>query len=320
MSYQPTPPSAIGQIDYLPIRTAFPHEAAHFTTWMEENIERLTERINMELTVVQREKSVGAFNVDLLCEDGDGNPVVIENQLEQTDHDHLGKLLTYLVNLDAASAIWVTSEPRAEHAKVIDWLNESTPNDISFYLVKAEAVTVDGSAPAPLFTLVAAPSAQIKDAGHQKKEWAEGHRRRIDFWTGLLERSKSRTNLFANVGAVKESYLTTGAGRQGINFSYNIFKDGAAIELYIDNDTKSGAGNKAIFDQLLAQREDIEHECGVKLAWHRLDEKRASKVRWAISVGGLLSPDEWPNLQDRMIDAMIKFEAAFRPRLAQVKT
>lgn len=108
MSDQPKPPTSIGQIEIPPIRKAFPHEAAHFTTWLESNIERLAQRIGMQLTVVQREQKVGAFNVDLLCEDQDGNPVVIENQLKPTDHDHLGKLLTYLVNLDAAAAIWLT--------------------------------------------------------------------------------------------------------------------------------------------------------------------------------------------------------------------
>ncbi|HRS00819.1 MAG TPA: DUF4268 domain-containing protein, partial [Candidatus Sumerlaeia bacterium] len=105
-----------------------------------------------ELSVVQREKEVGEFNVDLLCEDNDGHYVIIENQLERTDHDHLGKLLTYLVNLEASMAIWITSAPRPEHQKVIDWLNESTGENISFYLVKVEATKIGDSPYAPLFT------------------------------------------------------------------------------------------------------------------------------------------------------------------------
>ena len=104
MSYQPTTPSAIGSIRIMPIRKASPHGAAHVTAWMEADIERLTERINMELTLVQREKSVRAFSFDLVCECTDAYPVVIETQLGQTDRDQLGTLLTYLMNLDACGS------------------------------------------------------------------------------------------------------------------------------------------------------------------------------------------------------------------------
>jgi len=108
----------IGRVEILPIRKAFPKEAHNFTKWLENHIESLADRLDMTLTVIQREKAVGDFNVDLLCEDGAQRPVIIENQLERTDHDHLGKLLTYLVNLGASTAIWVTSDPRPEHERV----------------------------------------------------------------------------------------------------------------------------------------------------------------------------------------------------------
>jgi len=320
LSYVPTDARKIGRIELLPIRKAFPHEAIHFTTWMEENIERLSERVGIKLTVVQREKSVGAFNVDLLCEDGEGNPVVVENQLQQTDHDHLGKLLTYLVNLDAASAIWVSSEPRPEHARVIDWLNESTPSGISFYLVKAEAVSVDGSAPAPLFTLQASPNAQIKVTGHQKKEWAERHDKRLEFWMELLTKSRPLTKLFSNIKPSTQQWMSTSIGKSGVTVSYNIFQDKASIDLYIDHDFESGAGNKAIFDALYQDRAAVELECGATLDWNRLDDKRASRIRWALEGVGLHQPDEWPGLQDRMINAMILFDRALRPRVAKIKS
>ena len=105
----------IGKLDVVPVRDAFRHEAHNFTQWLETNIDALSERVGIELIVLEREKSVGSFNVDLFCEDSNGNYVIIENQLERTDHDHLGKLLTYLVNLEARTAIWVTPEVRPEH-------------------------------------------------------------------------------------------------------------------------------------------------------------------------------------------------------------
>jgi len=196
----------ISRLEIVPIRNVFQKEAQHFTTWLESHIEALSERLGLQLTVVQREKQVGDFNVDLLCEDSNGRPVIIENQLERTDHDHLGKLLTYLVNLDASTAIWITTEPRLEHQKVIDWLNESTAADISFYLVKAEATRIGDSPFAPLFTVLSEPDKQTKEIGEKKKEWAERHVKRFEFWTGLIDRSKDKTKLFSNISPGRYSW------------------------------------------------------------------------------------------------------------------
>jgi hypothetical protein len=153
----------ISKLEIVPVRDAFRHEAHNFTLWLESNVDALAERIGMELTVLEREKSVGSFNVDLFCEDRNGTYVIIENQLERTDHDHLGKLLTYMVNLEAKTAIWVTPEVRSEHQRVIDWLNKSTSADFSFYLVRVEAVRIAGSPYAPLFTVLAAPDEQTPE-------------------------------------------------------------------------------------------------------------------------------------------------------------
>jgi len=280
--------SSIGQIQIEAIKTAFPKEASHLTTWLEQHIDVLCERLGIVLTVVQREAKVGSFNVDLLCEDENGHPAVVENQIEQTDHDHLGKLLTYLVNMEAATAVWVTSYARPEHEKVIDWLNESTPAGISFYLVRAEAVRIDQSDPAPLFTVVAGPSEQIKKQGNEKKDWAERHYRRVEFWKRLLEKSKGQTTLFANISPGTNHWISTGVGRSGITLSYLILKDQGGLELYIDCDSDmAGARNKAIFDALHEQKTAIEQEYGKPLEWQRLDSKRASKIRSTVSGGGL---------------------------------
>ncbi len=306
-------------LEFKPIRQLFKDEAQHFTTWLEQHLEVLSERLGIELNLVQREKAVGDFNVDLLCEDSADRPVIIENQLEKTDHDHLGKLLTYLVNLDARAAIWVTSEPRPEHQKVIDWLNENTAADLAFYLVKVEAVSIGQSPPAPLFTVLAGPSEQTKQLGEKKKEWADRHIRRMEFWKGLLDRSKEKTKLFANISPGRYNWLGTGAGRSGVTFNYTIVMDLATVELYIDHDHETGAKNKAIFDALAAQKEAIEREFGGPLEWERLDDKRASRIRKRFTDGGLADPETWPRLQDEMIDAMIKLDRALRGRLAEVK-
>jgi len=125
-----------------------------------ENLDFLSETIGFQLSLDQREISAGAFSADIRAEDPQGNFVIIENQLEKTNHDHLGKLITYMSNLEAKTAIWITSEPRPEHETAVHWLNETLPADTSFYLIKIEAYKIGDSDPAPLFTIVAGPSAE----------------------------------------------------------------------------------------------------------------------------------------------------------------
>ena len=124
----------IGKIEKVPLRDIWKHESNNFTKWLQNNIDVLSEVIKIPLTNVEREQSTGNFYVDLTAEDNSGNTVIIENQLEKSDHDHLGKIITYLSSMDAATAIWIVSEPRPEHVSAINWLNESTA--ANFYLLK----------------------------------------------------------------------------------------------------------------------------------------------------------------------------------------
>ena len=309
----------ISPVEVVPVRKAFPKEAGHFTPWLAEHIDALGDRLGVKLVLEQREKSVGDFNVDLLCADGNGRPVIIENQLERTSHDHLGKLLTYLVNLEASMAIWVTTDPRNEHQKVIEWLNENTPHDISFYLVKIEALRIGTSPFAPYFSVLARPDEQAKEVGEKKKEWADRHFKRLEFWKGLLKKSKEKTKLHSGLSPSRYHWIGTGAGKSGVGFNYEILNDSGVVELYIDHDKESAKGNKAIFDALRLHKRTIEKEFGSALSWERLDEKRACRIAKRFTIGGLADPESWSGLQDKMIAAMIKLERALRPQLDKIK-
>ncbi len=308
----------ISKLEIVPMREAFRHEAHNFTVWLESNIDALSKRIGIELSVLEREKAVGSFNVDLFCEDDQGNYVIIENQLERSDHDHLGKLMTYMVNLEAKTAIWVTPEVRPEHQRVIDWLNESTSADYSFYLVQVEAVKIANSPYAPLFTVLAAPDEQTREIGETKKELAESDYRCKEFWSGLLQKSKSRTKLFSAISPSKDRWLSTGSGKAGISFNYLIFKNEAGIELYIDSSDQDK--NKAVFDILSTEKEIINAEFGDDLNWMRLDDKQASRIRWIVAgYGGLNDPESWSSLQEVLIDAMIRFDKVLRTRISKLQ-
>ncbi len=307
----------ISKLDVVPTRSVFKYEALDFSVWLEDNIDALGERIGLELTVLEREKLVGSFKLDLFCEDQNGNTVIVENQLERTDHDHLGKLLTYMVNLGAKTAIWVATEVRQEHQRVIDWLNEMTSDDMGFYFVKVEAIRIGESPYAPLFTPLSQPDAQTRAIGAEKKVLAERHVVRKEFWTQLLQRSEGKTRLAENRSPSRDHWLAVAAGKSGINYNYLILKDGGGIDLYID--VKDYERNKAIFDALYADKDAIEAEFGEELDWRRLDDRRSSRiVKVYRGQGSLYEQEKWATLQDMLIDAMIRLDKVFRKRIKRL--
>lgn len=310
----------IGKIEKVLIRDVWKNEAREFTNWLFDNIEVLAEELDVSLSSIDKEKAVGSFSADIIAEDTMGNSVLIENQLAKTDHDHLGKILTYVSNLEAKTAIWISSDPRPEHERAIEWLNEAGL-DVDFYLVKIEVYRIGESEPAPKFTIISGPSEKSKVVGKEKKELAERHKKRLDFWKMLLERSKERTTLFSNVSPNIYSWIGTGAGKSGLNFNYVITNKYGQVELYIDRGKGSEEENKKIFEQLYEKKDEIEKSFpfGEQLNWQRLDDRRASRICKTFEYAGLNDKESWEKLQDDMIDSMIEFHKAFKKHIKNLK-
>lgn len=309
----------IGKLKKVPLREIWKNEAKDFTTWLSENIDTLNDALEVNLSVAEREKSVGAFNLDLLAEDEDGRIVIIENQLEKTDHDHLGKLVAYLSNLDAKIAIWISGRPREEHKKAIGWLNEITPDDVSFYLVKVEAVRIENSAPAPLFSVVAEPTEITKEIGKEKKEYAERHHLRKEFWSQLLDKARERTKIYNNVSPGIYHWIGTGAGKSGIGYNLVITNSYAQAEVYLDRGKDFPNLNKERFDKLYKNSDKIEKTFGGKLNWERLDKRRASRISKKFVGTGLRDKDKWSEIHDKILDAIIRMEKAFRSYIKELE-
>jgi hypothetical protein len=251
--------------------------------------------------------------VDLVAEDEAGNPVTIENQLEKSDHDHLGKLLTYMTALEARTAIWIVAQPRQEHLGAVSWLNESTP--ANFYLIKVEAVRIGDSVPAPLLTVIVGPSEEAKEAGRTKKQLAESQIHRKRFWQELLEQPKAKTSLFKTVSPGAEYWLSMGAGRSGLTYAYWVRKHATSVELGIDRGKDRDDENVAIYEQLAEHTDAIEAGFGQPLEWERVQGKRVCRIRHTLEGAGYADEDRWPEIHDAMIDAMIRLKKAFRPHV-----
>lgn len=305
----------IGKIERIALRDVWKHEAINFTCWLAENLDVLSGAIGPELTFVEREAAAGDFSVDLLAEDADGDTVIIENQLGKSDHDHLGKLLTYMAAYEAKTAVWIVGDPRPEHTKAVAWLNDSTP--ASVYLLRAEAVRIGESPPALLLTPIVGPSEEGKAVAKEKQQKSERHELRRQFWDALLGAAGPRTRLHSAVSPSEQNWLGTSAGRSGLALNYVIRQDDWRVELYID--VRNADSNEQIFEILANKRADVEGAFGAELEWERLDGKRACRITTSWLRGGYRTEvAAHPRIHDQMVDAMIRLEHALRPHIQQL--
>lgn len=303
----------IGRLKKVPLREVWKNEATHFTTWLEENIEQLSESLGFEITVKEREQQVGSFSLDILGETEGETLVVIENQLAKTDHTHLGQLLTYLTNLDAKIAVWITSEARQEHINVVNWLNEQT--DCQFYLVIVEAIKVDSSNPAPYFNVICRPDEQLKDVGTHKKELSERGKFNIQFWTDLMEKCKGKLNYFTSRKPSKYHFLSGATGRGGFSFVFLATEKFLGIELYID--TGDADRNEKLMKELSKRKDKIEKEYGHQLLWDFIENKRACRVRHIIQEVNVTKADKAASIEI-LISHMEKFDTVIRPEIKKL--
>ena len=306
----------IGKVERVKLREVWKHEAKDFTKWLEENIDVLNDITNLDLVSAEREKSAGKFSVDLVAENAGGGTVIIENQLEKSNHDHLGKLITYLTSIEAKIAIWIVSDPRPEHIRAISWLNESS--SAAFYLIKVEAIQIGKSEPAPLFTLIVGPSEESKDIGQTKKEISERHKLRHKWWSRLLEHSKSKTKLFNNISASEYSWIGKGSGKRGVHYNFIVTKNESGVEIYIDRGKDADEENANIFNTLYKSKEKIETNLGRKLYWQRMEGKRACRIKIYVKGGYRDSEEEWEKTHTKLVDIMVRFEKAFKPYIQKL--
>lgn len=303
----------IGEISKLrrvPLREVWKHEAYDFTQWLEQNIDVLNDVLDLTLVNVEREKKTeSTFSVDLVAEDEGGATVIIENQLGKSDHDHLGKLITYLTAMSARAAIWIVSEPRPEHVAAMSWLNEASGAD--FYLLKVEAVQIGDSPPAPLLTVIVAPAEGFSAVGETKKELDERYRIRQAWWNRLVKRDDAK--LHAHIRPGIYAWLGTSAGLRGLGLNYTIRKNDCGAELYIDRGKGSEEINRKIYDQLYANNEAIEAAFGGALSWQALEAKRACRINFTVPGGYRSDESQWDAIQAKQVDAMTRLNNALQP-------
>ncbi|WP_284747740.1 DUF4268 domain-containing protein [Amycolatopsis sp. RTGN1] len=281
----------LGRLEQLPNpRDIWKHEAGDFTPWLASNIDVLSDVIGLPLTVVRQEVLVGDFRVDIHATDPDGKHVIIENQLEPSDHSHLGQLLVYASGLEASIAIWITTRLREEHRSALVWLNERTDADVRAFGIEVSVVHIGASLRAPVLNVVVEPNDWAKAAKETSKAVASPkNQQRMAFFEDVFDLMATTYPAIRAPKTQTASWCSFASGPFGY-YSLTFTKQGYRVEIFLD--TGSKPSTKQIFDGLAADRELLEQTVGFTLDWDRLDNNRSSRIATYLAGFDLDTADE----------------------------
>ena len=287
------------------IRSVWHHEEKDFSKWLaqDENLKQLSDAIGIDIVLEERESSVGNFSVDLYAlEEGTERRIIIENQLEDTNHAHLGKLITYASGKGAEVIIWVVKRARDEHRQAIEWLNQNTGVNIGFFLVEIELWQIDDSAIAPKFNVVERPNDWAKQMKNVDS-LSETKQLQLHFWQQLSEFIKSNSSFskeFSPRKAQPQHWydLSVGSSSYHIGLTVNTQKNLLGAEIYIPDD-------KEKFAVLKKHAQEIENLIGEKVEW-----REATKATRIITLHScdISKEEQWDSAFNWLMNKAVEFK------------
>lgn len=307
----------IGKLIRVDLREIWKNEEYDFSAWLakEENLALLSDEIGIPIRLLEKEAGVGKYSVDILAEEeGTGRKIVIENQLEKTNHDHLGKIITYAAGHDANVVVWVFKDITEEHRSAIDWLNENTGEDRLFFAVKVEAWRINSSEPAPKFQIICKPNewAKVVKRSGESKDLGATDLKKLDYWTKLKSYAvEKKVPLFRQTPAPQHWYnISIGSSEAHIALTINTREKLLGCELYISD-------NKPLFNYLKDQLATIEQSLGGKLEW--IEAKKACRIVQRRDNADIDNDAQLTSLFEWMIERGIAFDKTFAPLVKQFK-
>ena len=250
------------------LRSIWPHEEQDFSKWLaqKENLEQLSDAIEIDLELEETESPVGSFSVDIYArESGSSRGIIIENQLEDTDHDHLGKIIMYAAGKDAEIIVWIVKRARDEHKQAIGWLNQHTDENIGFFLIEIELWRIGDSLPAPRFNVVERPNEWAKTV--KAAETLTPLRKfQLNFWQQFCDYAFDKDSKFSKSFSCRKAFatnwynLSTGVSSVVVEFTINTSRHRATAGLYV-------AKGKDWYRQLKDNQDTIEKELGASIEW-----------------------------------------------------
>jgi hypothetical protein len=304
------------------LQATWPKEAQDFTPWLADNLSELGGALGMDLELQQTEAPVGGYRLDILATDlNNQHPVIIENQLDETDHKHLGQLLTYAAGFDAGAVVWVTKEFRDEHRQALDWLNQRTGEDTQFFGVEVQLWRIGDSLPAPHFNLVATPNGWRKETASYAVSKTSGtlserSERYRQYFQALIDVLREGHNFTNARKSPARSWVDFSLGIGGITYGANFTgQKEARVEVYMGH--SDGERNLKFLNDLKLHEDEIHSQLGV-LDWQPLENRKACRI--ALTRPGSIEDDDdtLAEIQAWMIDNLLKFKQVFGPRLAEL--
>ena len=280
--------SDLGKLEPVDLRDVWPNEAENFTPWLaqQENLDELGSTLGLDLQYQDTEQSVGPYSVDILCTDtSDNSHVVIENQLEATDHTHLGQILTYAAHFNASTLVWVAQSFDDQHRAAVDWLNEHFAEQTGFFGLEIELWKIGDSSPAPKFNVVAKPNNWTRVGRMQSTVMSDAGRLQLEFWQGFRDyvgENGRRVSLTSNPRP--GSYIAAGRVAEpgfllrAIASMWSETAGYSTQDLRVDLTINHGEQSEEYFEDLMARREDIERAFGEELNWLNPDKSQACRI------------------------------------------
>ena len=301
----------------VPLREAWKHEAGDFTPWLAEtaNLASLGDALGLgELELVATEHQVGDFKLDILCTDG-ADQVIIENQLERTNHAHLGQIITYAAGIGAKKIIWVAETFRPEHVAALEFLNQNTTEDLNFFAVEIELWRIGDSPLAPKFEVVVKPNEWAKAGREQARAAVSATPTKqlyLRLWTELVARLAKRAPTIRPQKPRPQMWLNNSMGRAGFRLNPTASQQGKrlGVEVYIDHPE-----SKRLFQALAAQREQLEQQLGFALDWQELPEAQACRIASWRPNSPLEEEGSWSEYLDWYVERLVKMNTVFRPAI-----
>ena len=300
----------------VPLREFWEGEASDFTPWLadEENIGLLGETIGVELEVEAQEKNVGPFRADILCKDTVTEKwVLIENQLERTNHTHLGQLLTYAAGLDAVTVVWIAERFTEEHRAALDWLNEITAEGFSFFGLEIELWRIGDSPMAPKFNVVSHPNDWTKTVSRiSRGELTPIQELYLEYWTGLRNLLEQRNGVIRPREPLPGNWLGFGIGHSKFRLaaSASVRDKWICASLIL-----RGPDAKPHFHLLKGDKVDIEEEIGAELEWDEKDNLKRSEINLSQDEIDLEDRSDWGKQHQWLCDKLEIFHKVFSPRV-----
>ena len=312
--------ATLGKIEKVDLRTVWSNEATDFTPWLSkaENLEALSDLLGLNLEVVAMEQFVGPYRADLLCRDTYTQAMVlIENQLEKTNHSHLGQILTYGAGLNVKTIIWIASRFTDEHRAALDWLNEATEEGYSFFGIEIELLKIDNSIPAPQFNIISQPNAwskNIRETAQHSTELTGAKQQQLAYWSAFREYVKEHGSPVRLQKPLPQHWTNLAIGRSNywLCGRVNTLAENISADLNINEKTKAG------FNALYAQREQIEKEFGSPLLWNELPAKIMSTIGITKDNADIMNEDDWENQFAWLVDKLEKLDKVFRRRVREL--